>query len=374
MGSYAIQDREKSLQLKSVKLINQNTDEFVDLIRFFVEIRITESVENKFTTGSIMFNSEYDIRELLQMDGTEKIKIIWTTGDDFEERNHTFRLLSIFSQEELKENLIETVTINFVDERYLTLLSNEPYNVFNDSSASQIISEMFGELNIDVDIETTTEKFNYYWLKPFIESLNEVRLANSDPLLVFQQNKKIIGRTYKKLFEQTPLELEYININEKNKENKIRNRIVKDISSLNIIDMEDLHDNGYGNKLLVRDYSNKSFTYINKSLEDSSLLSGTKLKFNVSGNIRERIDFPNYQFVEDYILTDFIEATMPFAISNLYAGVLVTIEIPSKYDENDTSLRSGNYLIHTITHKIDRSLSYTQELTLIKKQLFKRNF
>jgi hypothetical protein len=366
----------KKLEIKTILLINPETKKHIDLIKLFSSFEINESIENKFFTGSIIVNTEYDLREYIEMSGKEEIRIAWSSGDDFYMRDHTFKILNIVQQEEAQENVLETIKIEFVDERYLTMISNEPYNIFSGETASSILTTMFDELSITTNIESTTETFSYYWMKEFNQCLNEVRLANSDPLLVFQQNQGIIGKKISTLFNQTAIKFEFGILADKDKRRQLRYNLVKDVSSYNLIDNEDLSDNGYGNKLLVRDYWNKSFIFEDKKLDESSLLTGTNLKFDTTGEgvLRNRVNFPDYHFIEDYILTDYVEASLSSPVSTLTVGLLMNIEIPSKYDPNDSSIRSGDYLIYEITHKIDRNFDYSQHVTLIKKELYKSIF
>ena len=369
MPTLSIKDEQKQLRIDRILLISDD-DTFIDLSLLFTDIIITESMENKFMMGEITLNSEYDIRESSKMLGKSKIKIVWTTGTEYATRSHTFTILDIPHQADIKENVLESLTISFVDERYFKILKNEPYEIYTEKTASEILTEMLAEVDITADIETTTTQMEYYWMQPMMDCINQVRFANDPPLVLFQQNTAFIGRTWTTLFENSsPLEFELTNPNMENKTNNklflLRNLEFKDIA-----DAESLYDGGLGNKLLTRDIWNKTFSSTDKKLEDSSIV-GSKPKSFVTGTIRDRILFPNYKYIEDYILTDYIEADIAHGISSLHVGMMITIDIPSKKFKNRTSVKSGDYLIYELTHRFDRNLNYTQEVVLIKKELFK---
>ena len=369
MPTLTIKDEKKQLRLDRILLVSDD-DTFIDLSLLFTDLVITESIENKFMMGEITLNSEYDIRESSKMLGKSKIKIVWSTGTEYETRSHTFTVLDIPMQADLTENVMETMTISFVDERYFKILKNEPYEIFTEETAANILTTMLANVDITANIEATTELMEYYWMQPMMKSINQVRFANNPPLVLFQQNNAFIGRTWETLFNNnSPLEFEIVNPNRENKTND-RMFLLRNMEFKDIVDAENLYDGGLGNKLLVRDIWNKTFTSEDKKLEDSSIVTSKQKSFT-DGIIRDRVLFPNYKYIEDYILTDYLEADIAHGISSLFVGNVISIDIPSKKFKNATSVKSGNYLIYELTHRFDRNLNYSQEVVLIKKELFK---
>ena len=369
MVTLAIKDQEKRLVIDKLILSN-SANEFLDLSLLFTSLTITESIDNRFYMAEIVLNSEYELREKMVLKGDEFLKVSWTTDDDlFRKRVNEFKLLRIDGQKDERENLMEKIILTFIDSRYIDLIKKNEYEIFTNTKPHTIITTMLDKYDIDIDIEDFGSEIAYYWMNDVFKCLDQVRFSTNTPLVIFQQDNDLIGRKWETLFKQDAALFNVSNINAEVVKEDIYYRL-KDISHEDIIDLGDFFEDEVGNKLFVRDYWNKSFTYSNKTLNSNSIITSKK-KFETNYTPKVRVNFPDYKFVEDYLLNDYIEAIIPYGNSSLYVGMAIELDIPSKFDKNDTSINSGKYLIYTLTHKFDRNLNYSQEVTLIKKDLFK---
>ena len=369
-----------NLNIKNIDLINYN-NKTLDITDTFIRIDITENLFTNFVSGSIIINDELNLRVSFPLIGNEKLRVRWQSSKNSTVRSYTFVITDIEYIKDVQEGIIEQMKLNFIDERYVTLISKPYYGFLEDQSLSTIVNNITKDYDVDITVDVETEiqneTINYNILHgSSVKALRNLRYKFSKPIVFYQQNDSLIMTTYDKLFQQTPIKCNVeIQMEEMNTDKSLKPNNFKKFAKEDIYDIIDLNLKGIkGYNNFVFNPFTDEFSNVEYKLSDYTGSTNAKYDFTSENFLNVRLNMDS-RYIENYLLTDFMSSVMPYGSSDFKVGDLISVILRSNTEKSNISTYSGNALIVSLTHSIWRqSLEYKQEYTLIKREMFRSIF
>jgi len=361
--------RENQLDIQLIELI-PSSGQPLNITYLMVELSIVESIDNFFISGSLSIRDENNLREDLPFIGDEYIRIIWASYPGSDTRNHLFRVEGIASIDYELEQVSEALSIRFVHNDYIKLIDNSKTVFYENKNNNFIINDLHKTSGMDLSINSSSSSENISISKietSWMEFIDKLRFRTSTPFTFFQRNNEIWFKSWEDLWSQS----EVLNLETKIYSNNLTNDnriLVDNISKSDVINVPDIiFDDLNGNKYQEFDYYNKTFNI--NDLDRTGIYS-KKQKNRISVNKNFPMTDKNSKFIEDYILMDSLTLTLPYGDTDVLVGSKVNINFLKDRDIKDPDIYSGNWIIYEVTSVMDAYLNYTQDLVLVRPQLF----
>lgn len=366
------------LTLNEASLVSYDKKEKINITKLIRNISITESLHNVFIHGYIEIEDENDLYEQFIKTCREYVFISWKSHEDNTLRSYYFRIDSIPEILRVREGIIDGFKIKFTHEDYFKLIEGRYNKSYIEKTQKEILEDIFKEKKIsNYEINTTNETYTLYNFQNncfgFIDDV--VRYKGSVPYVLYQKDAVLRYETWKDIFSQN--EAKILNVETSKKDSDTMEMMISNVIKKDIIDNSEIQITGMnGNVLFEHDIWNNEFTLTDNNITDFfNTFKGQTIheKFKVSELKNNVVRNNNSKFIEDYIVTNFINARLNYGNSDLFVGDLCVIKIMRNSDTKEYSKYSGVWSIYEIEHFIDENFRYTQNIILVKLSFFKNN-
>jgi len=366
-----VENQQGNLRLRKIELINYE-NKYLNIQNLFREIEIIESIGSIWLYGELTIEEQFNYRENFPFIGKEKLHIVWDTGEETTIRDFTFIITAIPNISETKTNEIYKYKLEFIHEDFANFLEAETYKKsFENKTNSYMLETLFSNYNIITENKVLNDTDTYSYIAnsyDIIETIEEIEYLSDDPKFIFQRGNNYLIYNIESLFAQQYVKkLSNVSIITEGDGNR---NSIRGISKIEPMMRKDFYEDGI-NGYIHYDIDLFEEKY---NLNDISL-NVTNPKFDFVSSKRNVLTLKSSKFIEDYMLTDAIQAQMQIASSDLQIGDLIQLKyFLGQNDQKNISKYSGFYLLYEIVHKIDVNFNYSMLLTLVRKDMSKSLF
>jgi hypothetical protein len=347
----------KKFKLNGIFLINSKNTilEITELCR---SLTIIHNQVNIFASGSLLIQTEESIYNFLE-EG-DKIRVSYVTGyydEYFDTREFLFKIKGIPACDLEKSSNIQVLKLDLVDHRLYDMMYNR-YNItFVNKSKSEILTTIFKNYNIDLNIDISDiQKYTYYCKRSnILEDINTIRYLGDEPLFIFERNndKSIYVRDYQSIIKTSSVfRFDLTNVIGTN-------------NTENINSLQGTFKNVYDGSPLIPGYIHYSFDVDNKN--------ATYTTYSVDDDFYpiERINnikmIKNSLYKENYYMLNTLGAKYNYTNTNLKLGDVVDVKVSYSNNSNIQTSFSGKYFIYAFDETINfENLLIEQNFVLIK--------
>lgn len=378
--------------------------------------RFRESIMENCIYGSFVMVDAIGLIESFPMIGEELLELKFRTDEQSKEFVKIFRVYKMTDLVKSPEMNMCSYTLHFVSPEFIESEKNKVYRSYKDKTVNSIIKDLFGYFGSSKKIEvdpTVNRQSIVFGDKTPLQAINQMALYSASPeysgsmFMFYEDRDGFKFKTVESLYAQEPV-AEYEpkhNVSgdpfKLPKFNVIRYQFMKNYDVLEAVSKGSYSSAAVGLDIVAQDFVVRNFDYTDQfkslvhvdqaGLPVQSRLFGDSAspqrKLVLSTSLREKLSYFKSNNPEDVGFSKSAENTVLYRLNqlnlmnyielkvviagntDLKAGDIIDVTIPPYYFEDETKksvtdiYHSGNYIIHTIDHIIDRG-QYLMTLSL----------